>query len=175
MHKPSIVFRRGVSAFAGLLLGACAPAIAQPVTGACCLPNGLCLTTTSDECATTNGEYRGDGTSCEIESCANPERGACCIQTNQGRACVIRTVQACAAQEGEYQGNGTLCGDKTCPPCACDYDNSGLLDTADFFEFVEDFLRDHPRSDYNQDGVRNSQDFFDFLDCFFNPPAPCPL
>ena len=46
-----------------------------------------------------------------------------------------------------------------------DYDNSGRIDTADFFAFFTSFL--NLEDDFNGDGVINTQDFFDFLTVFF--------
>lgn len=41
-----------------------------PPTGACCLPNGVCQTLTSTQCAAQNGDYQGYNTSCEDVSCS---------------------------------------------------------------------------------------------------------
>jgi hypothetical protein len=49
--------------------------------------------------------------------------------------------------------------------CACDWDESGLVDSQDFMEFLADFFESE--ADFDGDGVTNSQDFFDFLGCFF--------
>jgi hypothetical protein len=49
--------------------------------------------------------------------------------------------------------------------CACDWDESGLVDSQDFFAFLADFFES--AADFDGDGVTNSQDFFEFLGCFF--------
>jgi hypothetical protein len=46
-----------------------------------------------------------------------------------------------------------------------DWDLSGLVDSADFFAFLDEFLEG--AGEFNNDGVVNSQDFFDFLAAYF--------
>lgn len=55
------------------------------------------------------------------------------------------------------------------PPCPCDWNNSGTLNSQDFFDFINPFFAGN--ADFNGSGSTNSQDFFDFLTCFF---AGCP-
>jgi len=49
--------------------------------------------------------------------------------------------------------------------CACDWNDSGVLNSQDFFDFLAGFFAEN--ADFNNDNVTNSQDFFDFLGCFF--------
>jgi hypothetical protein len=65
-------------------------------------------------------------------------------------------------------------GNPCSAPCPCDFNNNGVLNSQDFFDFLACFFTNGcPAGDYNDDGFVNSQDFFDFLACFFAPPAGC--
>jgi ELWxxDGT repeat protein len=49
--------------------------------------------------------------------------------------------------------------------CPCDWDNTGVVDSRDFFEFLNDFF--NLAADFDGSGATNSSDFFSFLACFF--------
>ncbi len=58
------------------------------------------------------------------------------------------------------------------PPCPCDFNHDGSLNSQDFFDFLNCFFTPGcTAADFNNSGAVNSQDFFDFLNCFF---AGCP-
>ncbi len=44
----------------------------QAPTGACCLINGVCEVLTETACIALNGDYQGDGTSCDPNPCLCP-------------------------------------------------------------------------------------------------------
>ncbi len=52
-------------------------------------------------------------------------------------------------------------------PCPVDFNHDGLVNSQDFFDFLNAFFGGLPTADFNNNGVTNSQDFFDFLNAFF--------
>ena len=86
--------------------------------GACCV--GIeCSVVSLDECAALEGEYQGDGTSCDPYDPCNPT-GACCV----AGVCSIQTEADCSAMGGGYVGDFVPCDDPgdpgyfVCPqPC----------------------------------------------------------
>jgi hypothetical protein len=61
--------------------------------------------------------------------------------------------------------------DECDPPCAADFNGDHVLNSSDFFEFVNAFFNGDAAADFNHDMTVNSQDFFDYLTAFF---AGCP-
>ncbi len=51
--------------------------------------------------------------------------------------------------------------------CAADWNNSGSVNSSDFFDFLHAFFMMSPGADFNVDGVIDSRDFFDFLGAYF--------
>jgi hypothetical protein len=99
--------------------------------------------------------------------------GACCFSTG---FCLVLSQADCTAGGGVYQGDGSACEANTCnpPACPCDFDQSGALNSQDFFDFLNCFFTTGcGGADFNGDTQVNSQDFFDFLSCFFTPPSGC--
>jgi hypothetical protein len=96
-------------------------------TGACCNPtDGTCSVTTTSECATAGGTFRGVGTTCGDEGIC---QGACCQPRG---VCTQTGVTECG---GNFRGIGTSCGTAGICPCPtpfADYDQDGDVDMEDF-------------------------------------------
>jgi spore coat protein A len=81
------------------------------LTGACCLPDGSCVTTTSGSCTSQGGIYQGNNTICAPNPCPQPV-GACCFDDG---SCSQLTSADCAAQGGTWLGGGSACSPNPCP------------------------------------------------------------
>ncbi|MGE3108649.1 MAG: GC-type dockerin domain-anchored protein [Phycisphaerales bacterium] len=86
----------------------------------------------------------------------------------------LRVVNVTPDKVGAYDclitnGCGSMLSrEATLTICDADFDCDGVIDSQDFFSFVNDFFVAAPRSDINHDGFFNTQDYFDFLTMFFN-------
>jgi spore coat protein A len=85
--------------------------ISAVAIGACCVPDGSCVTVTSNQCTQLGGVYHGDNTSCAPNPCP-PPLGACCLPSGD---CTNVTALQCGALGGAYQGDGTVCTSNLCP------------------------------------------------------------
>ena len=78
-------------------------------TGACCMPDGSCSTSTQSACVTAGGNYHGDNVTCAAANC--PQPGACC---HPDGTCTQSTGAACSGLGGIYHGDNTLCSAFNC-------------------------------------------------------------
>ena len=104
-------------------------------SGACCLPDGNCLTNVTEAyCSTLNGNYAGDLTS-DCSKCM-PE-GACCIEFQ----CETIPFIDCLFAGGEWLQDETCmsdpCPDK--PSCTGDLDANGTVDIDDLLQLLAAF------------------------------------
>lgn len=112
---------------------------AAPVTGACCLPFGQCVTLTSGDCAVNGGTYHGDFSSCVPSPCGTGF-GACCFPD---LSCEVEDADLCAVNGGDYQGDGTPCTPNPCGAAvgACCF-GSGLCQLTDPFNCIGEYMGD---------------------------------
>lgn len=110
-----------------------------PITGACCLSSGQCVTLTSGDCAANAGTYHGDLSSCVPNPCGTAF-GACCFQD---QSCEVEDLDLCAANGGLYQGDGTPCTPSPCGAAtgACCF-GSGLCQLTDPFNCIGVYMGD---------------------------------
>ncbi len=81
------------------------PPTTQPVTGACCLPDGSCIDDiTSANCTLQNGIFQGVDSLCSGVTCPQP-KGACCLPN--GSCVENKTAAECSGLGGTYQGDNS--------------------------------------------------------------------
>lgn len=117
-----------------------------PVTGACCLPSGQCVTLTSADCAANGGTYQGDYSPCVPTPCG-VTFGACCFAD---QTCAVLAPDFCEASGGDYVGDGTLCTPNPCGAAtgACCH-GDGLCDITDPFGCPGVYMGDFTSCDPN--------------------------
>jgi hypothetical protein len=87
--------------------------------GACCYDDLTCIDSMPQEvCESSGGYFLGPDTDCFEDQCPYFDQGgACCIDTEIGKACLDFTTQEeCSFLGGEYRGPGTLCEFEDCIP-----------------------------------------------------------
>ncbi len=86
---------------------------ADPIVGACCLPDGTCVETSWDECVIQCGFFGGPGTACAGQLCPIPLPGACCLPDGTCEQTAGQCV--CRQLGGSFQGPTVPCGTALCP------------------------------------------------------------
>lgn len=130
-------------------------------TGACCAPNGTC---TDSAIAACSGVFQGLGTVCSPNPCPQPT-GACCT----GSTCSLTTAAACAGPNRSFAGASTACntgGSLVAPCCFANFNQNGVLEVQDIFDFLNAWFTLDSATDINGSGV-SVQDIFDFLNAWF--------
>ena len=103
------------------------------VYGACCYGDGMCDTTSMDDCSNGGGAW-SEGYDCADISCST---ASCCMPDD---SCADLTSDACAAMGGDTGGDGTACATTDCtattPGDECAdaipvVDGANLFDTTD--------------------------------------------
>jgi len=89
----------------------CVPNPCPEAQGACCMPNGACVTETVGACQLAGGLYSGDGSLCVPNTCFQPF-GSCC---HTDGSCSESTALTCEAALGVFQGDTTTCAATNCP------------------------------------------------------------
>lgn len=89
----------------------CDPSPCPEPQGACCRPNGACVTETEGSCLSAGGLYNGHGSLCANVACFQPF-GSCC---HPDGTCTENTQLGCEASGGVFQGDTTNCATTTCP------------------------------------------------------------
>jgi hypothetical protein len=86
----------------------------DPNAGACCLPDGSCVTNLTAACSSMSGTFQGMGSACVSVSCPQPP-GSCCVT---GTGCVLVSAPAdCTAMSGSnFVINGTCSPGPCIPP-----------------------------------------------------------
>lgn len=103
---------------------------APPVTGACCLPSGACITLSLSDCTSNGGTYYGDNVACVPSPCGTAF-GACCFPD---QSCEVEDPDLCAFNGGDYLGDGTPCVPNPCGAAigACCFGNASCQLTDPF-------------------------------------------
>jgi hypothetical protein len=77
------------------------------VYGACCYGDGMCASTSMDDCSAGGGAW-SEGSDCASIACI---AAACCFSDN---SCTDLTADSCTALGGDYKGDGTACTSYDC-------------------------------------------------------------
>jgi T5SS/PEP-CTERM-associated repeat protein len=87
--------------------------------------------------------------------------------TSDGRAVVFESSSTNFAPFDTNAVNDIFRRRVSIPICPADVNDSGQVNSQDFFDFLTAFFAGSASADFNHNGQVNSQDFFDFLGAFF--------
>ncbi|MFN7021590.1 MAG: hypothetical protein ACK4WH_09720 [Phycisphaerales bacterium] len=151
------------TALGGFFLGGGTSCDPDPCAdGACCTPDGGCLTTSPAACADLSGNFVGAFSVCSPLACA---LGACCC----GAACILTDPASCLGTNRIFEGLGTSCQpyDFDQPCCRADFNKSGSLSVQDIFDFLVAYFAEDPCADITGNGTVFVTDLFDFFTAYF--------
>jgi hypothetical protein len=99
----------------------CSPNPCYGLSGACCLPNGLCVYVSLQSCEDNGWDYVGHGVPCDPDPCL--PQGACCFADG---TCLREIEEDCGTGDGTYLGDDSECNPNPCPqPGACCVEGGG--------------------------------------------------
>ncbi len=123
---------------------------------------------------TTTYYARRTNPPCSASSCfpivitVQPTTGACCNAYGNQKICTVVAPINCTGPTTPshvYRGDCTTCGPRTC--CPADYNNNGVIEVADIFDFLNAWFGQATEADFNNSGFLQVQDVFDFLSAWF--------
>jgi hypothetical protein len=92
--------------------------------------------------------------------------GACC----RGSNCAVESSDVCTGSGAKYIGASTACNalvNYAMPCCKSDFNQNGVVEVQDIFDFLNAWFASDPRCDINGSGTVEVQDIFDFLNAWF--------
>jgi hypothetical protein len=107
--------------------------------------------------------FNAAGALIDMQTVISPASGGAVLQVN---ATGISRVHLSADADGVSVDNLDFDA-PIVPMCMADFNQSGAVDSQDFFDFLAAFFAHLPSADFNHSGAVDSQDFFDFLTAFF--------
>ncbi len=108
------------------------PDVVEPVVGACCLADGMCVEVAQADCDDAGGVYEGDETDCSGADC--PQPNACQFDFNNDGS-------VDGGDFGDFGAAfGSMVGDASYAEQA-DSNSDGVVDGADFGDFGAEFGR----------------------------------
>jgi hypothetical protein len=154
-------------------------ALTDTAFGACCLPDGSCSVADQPSCAHLGGDWHGQGTvcgglqvcySCPLAACPPPPTATI---VSGARTPLLSISNLHTADRGTYTCVvSSSCGSVATSAarlgsCPADFNNSGVLEVQDIFDFLNAWFAGNLSADFNNSGVLEVQDIFDFLNAWF--------
>jgi hypothetical protein len=151
----------------------------QWFTGSCgstVIATGVSVTipapvTTTTYFARWTSAFCGESTCATLSVPVAPITGVCCVGFGLGKTCTIVTQPGgCAGPTTPaqaYRGNCSVCSGPGQICCPSDFNNDGVRNPTDIFDFLSAYFAASPFADFNNDSVRNPTDIFNLLTSYF--------